>query len=75
MPNACKSHGYLSRQQWRTAEEHVRTYPLVGHNAPKGVLIPRTLTFTGEESRKAQTAGRAAHQVVGGVMAYQAGDG
>jgi hypothetical protein len=28
-----------------------------------------------EESRKAQAEGRAAHQVVGGVMAYQAADG
>ena len=62
-------------REWRTAEEHVRTCPLVGNTPPKGELIPRTLIPRDEESRKAQAEGRAAHQVVGGVMAYQARDG
>ena len=76
MPNACKSCGLPSGSQRRTAEEHVRTCPFVGNNAPKGVLIPRTLTPTrGEESRTAAGEGRAAHQVVGGVTAHQARDG
>ncbi len=75
MPNACKSHGLPSGNQWRTAEEHVRTCPGLGNNAPKGVLIPRTLTGNREESREAAWEGRAAHQVVGGVRASQAGDG
>ena len=75
MPNACKSNAVSSEIEWRTAEEHVRTCLFVGNNAPKGVLIPRTLIREGEESLWAQTAGRAAHQVVGGVMAYQAYDG
>ena len=76
MPNACKSHGQASACQWRTAEEHVRTCPLVGNNAPKGVLIPRTLMASRhEESREAAWEGRAAHQVVGGVTAHQAFDG
>ena len=75
MPNACKSHGFPLGHQWRTAEEHVRTCPRLGNNAPKGVLIPRTLTPWGEESRKAAGEGRAAHQVVGGVSAHQADDG
>jgi hypothetical protein len=63
------------RREWRTAEEHVGTCPAVGDNAPKGTLIPHTLPFTGEESRKALLEWPAAHQVVGGVMAYQAADG
>ena len=74
LTHVSRTHGPLDRE-WRTAEEHVRTYPLVGNNAPKGVLIPRTLIRKDEESLRAQTAGRAAHQVVGGVMAYQARDG
>ena len=75
MPNACKSCGLPSGSQRRTAEEHVRTCPRVGNNAPKGVLIPRTLIACDEESRKARAEGRAAHQVVGGVTAHQAFDG
>jgi hypothetical protein len=47
----------------------------VGNNAPKGVLKPRTLALRREESLRAQAEGRAAHQVVGGVKAHQAGDG
>ena len=27
-------------REWRTAEEHVGTYPAVGDNRPKGLLIP-----------------------------------
>ena len=73
MPNACKSHAALSGAEWRTAEDHVGTCLLVGDNTPKGVLIPHTLG--NKESRKAQGEWPAAHQVVGGVMAYQADDG
>ncbi len=47
----------------------------MGNNAPKGVLIPRTLSPRAEESLWAREEGRAAHQVVGGVTAHQAGDG
>ena len=75
MPNACKSNAQSSDCEWRTAEEHVRTCLFVGNNAPKGVLIPRTLMCLHEESLRAREEGRAAHQVVGGVMAYQAFDG
>ncbi len=47
----------------------------MGTNAPKGVLMPRTLLLRQEESLRAQAEGRAAHQVVGGVSAHQADDG
>ena len=62
-------------RQWRTAEEHVGTCPEVGDNAPKGALIPHTLPLWREESGNAPMEWPAAHQVVGGVMAYQADDG
>ena len=61
--------------EWRTAEEHVGIYLPVGDNTPKGVLIPHTFPFTREESGNALEEEPAAHQVVGGVMAHQAGDG
>jgi hypothetical protein len=67
--------GRTLRREWRTAEEHVGTCPVVGDNAPKGTLIPHTLARKGEESGNAQQEWPAAHQVVGGVMAYQADDG
>ncbi len=53
------------------------TYPTVGDNTEKSVLIPRKLDWMEpvEGSRKAQLVGLAAHQVVGGVTAYQADDG
>ncbi len=73
MPNACKSHAPRLRGEWRTAEDHVGTCLLVGDNSAKALLIPHTLG--NEESRKAQGEWPAAHQVVGGVMAYQADDG
>ena len=60
-------------REWRTAEDHVGTCLLVGDNSAKALLIPHTLG--NEESRKAQGEWPAAHQVVGGVMAYLAGDG
>ena len=63
----------LRTAEWRTAEEHVRIYPGVGDNPPKGGLIPHTLRK--EESSDARVEGPAAHQVVGGVMAHQALDG
>ena len=72
MPNACKSNGQPSGCQWRTAEEHVRIYPPVGNNAPKGVLRPHTLA---RGKPRAPEEERAAHQVVGGVKAHQADDG
>ena len=59
--------------EWRTAEEHVGTYPTVGDTTPKGGLIPHTLRK--KESSNARSAGPAAHQVVGGVTAHQADDG
>ncbi len=65
----------LRECEWRTAEEHVGIYLPVGDNTPKGVLIPHTFPFSGEESSDALEAEPAAHQVVGGVMAHQAGDG
>ena len=74
MPNACKSHAAPSGAEWRTAEDHVGTCLLVGDNTAKAVLIPHTLSLR-EESGNAQGEWPAAHQVVGGVMAYQAGDG
>ena len=46
---------------------------LVGDNSAKALLIPHTLG--NEESGNAQGEWPAAHQVVGGVMAYQADDG
>lgn len=51
--------------------------PRVGNNARKRVLIPRTPVEGSlyRESRKARADGRAAHQVVGEVMAHQANDG
>ena len=61
--------------EWRTAEEHVGTYPGVGDNAAKAALIPHTLPGNRKERRKSPEAWPAAHQVVGGVMAYQANDG
>ena len=73
MPNACKSHAPPSGGEWRTAEDHVGTCLLVGDNSAKALLIPHTLG--NEESGNAQGEWPAAHQVVGGVMAYQAGDG
>ena len=73
MPNACKSHAAPSGAEWRTAEDHVGINLLVGDNSAKALLIPHTLG--NEESRKAQGDEPAAHQVVGGVMAYQADDG
>ena len=73
MPNACKSHAGCLHCEWRTAEDHVGTCLLVGDNTAKAVLIPHTLG--NEESRKAQGEWPAAHQVVGGVMAYLADDG
>ena len=73
MPNACKSHAECLHSEWRTAEDHVGTCLLVGDNTAKAVLIPHTLG--NEESRKAQGEWPAAHQVVGGVMAYLANDG
>ena len=59
--------------EWRTAEDHVGTCPVVGDNSAKAVLIPHTLG--NEESLTAQEEWPAAHQVVGGVTAYQANDG
>ena len=73
MPNACKSDALPSGSEWRTAEDHVGTCPLVGDNSAKALLIPHTLG--NQESRKAQGEGPAAHQVVGGVTAYLADDG
>jgi hypothetical protein len=73
VPNACKSHAGCLHSEWRTAEDHVGTCLLVGDNTAKAVLIPHTLGD--EESRKAQGEWPAAHQVVGGVMAYLANDG
>jgi hypothetical protein len=73
VPNACKSHAGCLHPEWRTAEDHVGTCLLVGDNSAKEVLIPHTLG--NEESRTAPREWPAAHQVVGGVMAYQAGDG
>ena len=61
------------RGEWRTAEEHVGICLRVGDNLSKGALIPHTLRK--EESGNAQEEEPAAHQVVGGVMAYQADDG
>ena len=44
-------------REWRTAEEHVGTFPAVGDNRPKGLLIPHRL---GASHAKAQAAtGRA----------------
>ncbi len=53
------------------------TCPTVGDNTEKSVLIPRKLAWVmpGKGSRKAQTEGLAAHQVLGRVRAYQADDG
>ena len=48
---------------------------LVGNNAWKHALIPRTLALRGQESLRAQEVERAAHQVDGGVTAHHAGDG
>ena len=59
--------------EWRTAEDHVGTCLLVGDNSAKALLIPHTLARG--KLVKAQGEWPAAHQVVGGVMAYQAGDG
>jgi hypothetical protein len=73
VPNACKSHAECLHSEWRTAEDHVGTCLLVGDNSAKALLIPHTLG--NEESGNAQGEWPAAHQVVGGVMAYLAGDG
>jgi hypothetical protein len=73
VPNACKSHAGCLHSEWRTAEDHVGTCLWVGDNSAKALLIPHTLGS--EESRKAPREWPAAHQVVGGVMAYQADDG
>ncbi len=53
------------------------TYLVVGDSFPKGEVIPHKLVGieTYEGSLRVQLAGLAAHQVVGGVMAYQADDG
>ena len=59
--------------EWRTAEDHVGTCLLVGDNTAKAVLIPHTLARG--KLVKAQGEWPAAHQVVGGVMAYLADDG
>ena len=61
-------------REWRTAEDHVGTCLLVGDNSAKAVLIPHTLAQA-RKACNAQGEWPAAHQVVGGVMAYQADDG
>ena len=61
------------RGEWRTAEEHVGICPSVGDNPEKSELIPHTLRK--KESGNALKEEPAAHQVVGGVTAYQANDG
>ena len=48
--------------------------PPVGNNAAKAGANT-AYAREDEESRKARGEGRAAHQVVGGVMAHQADDG
>ena len=58
---------------WRTAEEHVGIYPGVGDTSEKSETIPHTVRK--EESSNALWDEPAAHQVVGRVTAYQAGDG
>ena len=45
-------------RQWRTAEEHVGTCPLVGDNAPKGALIPHTVPFGGGKRQRADGVAR-----------------
>jgi hypothetical protein len=72
--HASRTH-FALRGEWRTAEEHVRIYPRVGNNTAKAMLIPHTSRLLVGESRKAREDERAAHQVVGGVMAHQADDG
>ena len=62
-------------REWRTAEDHVGTCLLVGDNSAKALLIPHTLLLKRGKLAKAQGEWPAAHQVVGGVMAYQAADG
>ena len=59
--------------EWRTAEDHVGTCPVVGDNSAKAVLIPHTLA-RGKRAN-ALPEWPAAHQVVGGVTAYRADDG
>src|SRR5690554_1131917 len=49
------------------------TYRPVGDNTAKAVLIPHTLH--GGKRFGARDEGRAAHQLVGGVMAHQGFDG
>ncbi len=54
------------------------TCPEVGNNRPKGLLIPHMVGVFREPHPKVVRSlpeGPAAHQVVGGVMAYQADDG
>jgi hypothetical protein len=54
----------------------VRTCPSVGNTGWKHPLIPHTFPpLLGEESLRARTEGRAAHQVDGGVTAHHADDG
>ena len=60
-------------REWRTAEEHVGTFPAVGDNRPKGLLIPHRLG--NKQRRKPPQDGPAAHQVVGVVTAHLARDG
>jgi hypothetical protein len=74
VPNACKSNAECLHSEWRTAEDHVGTCPLVGDNSAKAVLSPHTLAF-GEENGNVREEGPAAHQVVGGVTAHRADDG
>ena len=63
----------LRTAEWRTAEDHVGTCPVVGDNCAKAPLIPHTLRK--KESSNALPEWPAAHQVVGGVTAYLADDG
>ena len=46
MPNTCKSNGnsksLLLADEWRTGEEYLGIYPVVGDNSGKPELIPHT---------------------------------
>ena len=81
LTHASRARAFLSQGRGVPSGERVSntwaTFPMVGDNTGKPVLIPHEV-FGGileEESRDARWGGPAAYQLVGGVTAYRGIDG
>jgi hypothetical protein len=81
LTHASRARAFLSQERGVPSGERVSntwaTFPNVGDNTGKPVLIPHEVTggIPGEESRDARWGGSAAYQLVGGVTAYRGIDG